>query len=101
MKTRLELHNTLISTTGINNIYYNPPENIKMNYPCIRYKRVDVTSKKADDIKYIVHDRYELVIISSKNNDDIVNKLLSIKYMEYDRSMIINGLFHDYMTIYV
>lgn len=76
MKTRrLKLHNLLIELFEddydpvAKNVYYRPPENVKMKYPCIRYKREDIISEHADNISYRKTNRYQVTVID-KNPDN-------------------------------
>ena len=52
MNRRLELHNILVGLLGSNHVYYQPPESLKMEYPCIRYNRSNINSGRADNINY-------------------------------------------------
>ena len=36
--SRLELHALLVELLGSTNVYYEPPETLKMSYPAIRYQ---------------------------------------------------------------
>ena len=41
MKTRYELHEFLCEILGSRNVYFQPPESVKMKYPAIVYERTD------------------------------------------------------------
>jgi len=47
MAPRLELQEVLESLLGSRNVYFQPPLNLKMNYPCIIYKRDDAETEFA------------------------------------------------------
>ena len=51
MGNRLELHEILVDALGSRNVYYQPPENIKITYPAIVYSKTDIWKNKADDKK--------------------------------------------------
>ena len=38
---------------GSENVYYQPPANLRMKYPCICYKLEKICSPKADDRVYL------------------------------------------------
>ena len=38
MSKRVDLGNKLKEILGSNNVYFQPPDNLKMVYPCIRYR---------------------------------------------------------------
>ena len=50
MRSRLELQTLLEDLLESTNVYYQPPENLKMEYPCIRYYKDDIRGDYADDI---------------------------------------------------
>ena len=58
MNKRLELQTKLENLFGNRRVYYQPPENLKMEYPCIRYSKSDIISRHADDIKYVNRIRF-------------------------------------------
>jgi len=100
MNKRLELQTKLENLMGNRHVYYQPPENLKMEYPCIRYSRNDITSNHADNIKYINKTRYELVIIDKHPDNAVIEKILELPLSSYDRHYITDNLNHDIITIY-
>ena len=100
MNKRLELQTKLENLMGNRHVYYQPPENLKMEYPCIRYSRSDITSNHADNIKYINKTRYELVIIDKHPDNAVIEKILELPLSSYDRHYITDNLNHDIITIY-
>ena len=63
MATRLDLHNKLKELLGLPNVYYQSPENTKMEYPAIRYSLSKISSRYADNINYSNLTRYEIIMI--------------------------------------
>ena len=100
MAERLELHETLKTLLGSGNVYYQPPESIKMQYDAIRYSKKNIRYKYANDAKYSMRDCYELIVISKKPDNPVVKKLLALPYCSYDRSYVGDNLYHDVLTIY-
>lgn len=99
-KTRLTLQSTLEGLLGSRNVYYQPPENLKMEYPCIRYSVARHKVDYADNIKYRTAKVYDLVVISKKPDDPVIDKILNLPYTEFDRHYVYDGLNHDIITIY-
>ena len=100
MADRLELHSVLQELLGSSNVYYQPPESIKMQYDAIRYSKKSIDSKYANDRKYSMTDCYELIVISRLPDNPIIKKLLSLPYCSYDRHYVADNLHHDVLTIY-
>ena len=100
MADRLELHSVLQELLGSSNVYYQPPESIKMQYDAIRYSKKTIDSKYANDRKYSMIDCYELIVISRLPDNPVIKKLLSLPYCSYDRHYVADNLHHDVLTIY-
>ena len=43
---RLQLHEILVGILGNENVYFQPPANLVMQYPCIRYERMSVGTQQ-------------------------------------------------------
>ena len=100
MADRLELHSVLQELLGSSNVYYQPPESIKMQYDAIRYSKKTIDSKYANDRKYSMIDCYEVTVISRLPDNPVIKKLLSLPYCSYDRHYVADNLHHDVLTIY-
>lgn len=100
MADRLELQSTFEQILGNKNVYFNHPENLKMNYPCIRYNLKKITSTHANDKKYSNKNCYECVLIAKKSDINTIYIMLDLPYCSYDRSYKASGLDHDVFTIY-
>lgn len=100
MADRLELHSVLQELLGSSNVYYQPPESIKMQYDAIRYSKKTIDSKYANDRRYSMIDCYEIIVISRLPDNPVIKKLLSLPYCSYDRHYVADNLHHDVLTIY-
>lgn len=97
---RLELNQLLIDLFGSNNVYYRPPENTKMNYPCIRYKKENIISTHADNITYRKTDRYQITVIDKKPDNEVINKLLDLPMSSFETHYESDNLNHDVIILY-
>lgn len=97
---RLKLNQLLIDLFGSNNVYYRPPENIKMNYPCIRYKKENIISTHADNITYRKTDRYQITVIDKKPDNEVINKLLDLPMSSFETHYESDNLNHDVIILY-
>lgn len=106
MGNRLELHEILCELVNIEepdgdrHVYFDPPESVKMKYPAIRYNRKNVDVLHANDAIYKTMTCYELTVIDSKPDSDLIDKLLLLQYCSYDRHYKANNLNHDTFTLY-
>lgn len=100
MANRLDLQSLLEELLGSRNVYYTPPESIKMQYPAIRYSKKKIESVHADDSKYLMRDCYELIVISRTPDHPVIKQLLALPYCSYDRPYVVDNLYHDVFTIY-
>ena len=71
-----------------------------MQYDAIRYSKKNIRSTYANDGKYSMTDCYELIVISRRPDHPVIKKLLALPYCSYDRSYVVNNLYHDVLTIY-
>lgn len=64
MRDRLYFDEKLRELIGNSNVYFQPPESIKLKYPCIVYKLRDIDVKRADNAAYLSTGCYDVTIIS-------------------------------------
>ena len=100
MHTREELQSKLEELLGAKHVYYQPPDNLKMEYPAIRYSKSEIQNLYANNIKYISHNVYDLVVISKKPDNPVIKKILELPYSEFDRHYVVDGLNHDIIRIF-
>ena len=101
MSTRLELQEKLETLLGSENVYFQPPESIKLKYPCIVYSLDPVYTENADNKKYIVINRYHIKHIYKKLSGCLRNELLnSFMMISHDNTLIAEGMYNDDFTLY-
>jgi hypothetical protein len=79
----------------VDNVYYQPPTNIHMKYPCIVYKRNLVRIGFADNIPFNRFKGYIVTFIHKSPDDETNNKLLELQGIRFDRSYSSDNLIHD------
>ena len=99
-KTRNELHAKLKEILGSSNVYFQPPNNLHMKYPCIIYKHTDYYTKQADNLRYFMKKQYTLTVITKDPDSPIPDKILKLPYTRFDRSYEADNLYHKVITIY-
>ena len=102
MANRLKLDDKLREVLGSDNVYYQPPESVKLKYPCIIYELVDIPISSANDSVYIKSDRYTVTLIHTKPTNDIKDQILTElqPYCRLDRVYVFENLYHYVYTIY-
>ncbi len=99
-KSREELHEILVGILGTRNVYFQPPESLKLKYPCIVYERSGIRTDKANNGKYLANKRYTVTIIDEDPDSEIPEKILALQYCSFDRHFISENLNHDVFTLY-
>lgn len=97
---RLELQAMLEATLGSENVYFQPPPNLIMNYPCITYERDNASAKRADNKTYTWIQRYQVTYIDYEPDNDVIKKLAEYPLSEFNRHFATSGLNHDVFVIY-
>lgn len=100
MGRRIDLHDTLLSLLGTSAVYYQPPESIKMMYPCIVYERSPGDTQFADNGAYIHKRRYSITAIYEDPDSDLPDKIANLPMCIHDRHFTSNNLNHDVFNMY-
>ena len=96
-----DLRTELIQITGIKNVYYQPPSNVKMSYTCIRFKLESVDEMYASNRLYRTMVKYQIIYITNKVNDDIITLLPSeLRYCTFDRQYSSDNLYHYVFEVF-
>ena len=98
---RLKISQMLHNVLGSNNVYFDPPESVKMKYPAIIYTRAKTNTKSADNKKFVSYDRFEVTFIRKEADSTIVDAILELPYCEHVREYKASDLYHDVFTVYV
>lgn len=99
MGRRLELHEVLCEALGSRNVYFQPPESMKLNYPAIVYNRQNRDVTPADNLSYIGEWVYQVVVIDKNPDSPIVERVADLPLTRYVRSFKIDNLNHDVFLI--
>lgn len=98
---RLALHDLLCEKLGSTNVYFQPPESVKIKYPAIVYSRNRIENTSADNIIYKQDVSYTITVIDRDPDSEIVERLSKVPRIVYDRSYVADNLNHDVFTLYV
>ena len=78
MGQRLNLSNLLRNLLGSNNVYYEPPSDFKMKFPCIVYERAKLEPDYADNLPYKIDKVYYVTCIYDDPDSDLPLKLAQL-----------------------
>lgn len=81
-------------------IYFQPTENVQMQYPCIVYGRDNAYRAAADNRGYINKQRYEVKLIARDPDNPILDEILTWPLTSYSRKYDADGLNHDVIVVY-
>ena len=99
-RSRIEIDNLFREILGSTNVYFQPPESVKMQYPCIRYRLNDYTSDFANNQPYNHEKSYMGTIISKNADSDLIEKILKLPKVRFDRFYTADNLYHWVFIIY-
>ena len=97
---RLKLQILLEEILGIENVYFQPPPNIQIKYPCIVYKRNYGITRFANNTPYLIGKRYNVVVIDRDPDSEIPGKIEELPLTLFDRFYTVNNLNHFSFNTY-
>lgn len=101
MARRLMLQSELETLLGSEEVNFQPPESIKLKYPCIIYNRDAGDILRADDSVYRHLHGYTVTTISRDPDNTIADDILRhFKYCYYVRRFVVDNLYHDILKLY-
>lgn len=100
MRGRLNLQTLLEELLGTGNVYFQPPESFKLNYPCIIYRRNSGKTQFANNKPYTHRLEYTLTVIDKDPDSEIPGKVAMLPMCTFERHYIADNLNHDIYNIY-
>lgn len=100
MAQRLELQALLEILLGSRNVYFQPPTTLKMQYPCIIYKRDSINMDHADNAPYKNKTRYQVTVVDMNPDSNIHEKVATLPMSSYDRFYTADNLNHDVYNLF-
>lgn len=100
MASRIDLQTKLEELLELRHVYYQPPENVKIEYPAIRYSKKKPDVKHANNKIYMKTNCYEVIVISRKPDEPVIGKIEELPMCEWDNHYVVDNLNHDVLTLY-
>lgn len=100
MGLRLELQELLEVILGSEHVYFQPPSNVQMTFPCIVYKRDAAETLFAGNNPYLHTKRYEVTVIDRNPDSLIPDKIASLPMCVFATQFAANNLNHSVFNLY-
>ena len=95
------LHDILCDVLESPNCYFEPPDGMYMEYPCIVYHYTNDEDDFADNLHYRRSKRYTVTVIDYDSDSKIPDRLTTVlPYCTSDRNFTSDGLRHFVFTLY-
>lgn len=75
-------------------LYFQPPESVKMEYPCMVYHLRTMTSQYADDLPYMLSIGYDITYITRSPTSKVPVRMAKEPCFGFDRYYTADNLHH-------
>lgn len=80
-------------------VYYQPPDNVTLKYPCIVYGDSGFTDNRADNIHYVIRTRYQITFMTKDADSNIPKEILvAVKHGKLERKFTRDNLYHTVIS---
>ena len=101
MGTRPNLDQELRTLLGSTNCYFQPPETMKIKYPCFIYRLTNAMNRHADDESYLYTRRYQLTYVTKDPDSELVDLIPKhFKYCSFSNHYTSDNLNHYNYDLY-
>ena len=94
MASRLNLQLLLENILESRNVYFQPPESVKMKYPAIAYTLEDIENAHADNGVYSSYKKYSVTVIDDNPDSIFVDKVAALPTCRFNRHYKSDNLNH-------
>lgn len=99
--TSESLQNELKTLLGSNHVYFQPPPNLRMHYPCFLVERAGISGFAADNKNYLYTKQYRVTYISNEEDPDMIDTVMKhFQMCSYGKPFVTDNLYHDPFIIY-
>lgn len=101
MNSREKLQAVLEELLGSRNVYFAPPESVKIQYPCFIYNYERPHTQFADNKVYINIPHFNIKYISKNPDSGMTARMLDrFEMCSHDDSYMSDSLNHDIFNLY-
>ena len=100
MGQRTDLQQILATILGNDNVYFQPPANVQMKYPCIVYHRDFADTEFAGNQPYRYVKRYMVTVIDGDPDSTVSDEVAKLPMTTYNRFYTSDNLNHDVFNVF-
>jgi hypothetical protein len=98
MAPRLRLQSLLEEVTE--HVYFQPPANIQIQYPCIIYSRDGSSPDYANNELYRHAKRYQITVVDRNPDTELADKVEALRYSNFQRAFAADDLNHYVFSLF-
>lgn len=81
-------------------VYFQPPSDIRINYPCIVYNRSTDYINRANNSLYMKEKLYRVTVMDKNPDSDIADRLQELPWAVIISRDVIDNIYHTTLNIY-
>lgn len=97
---RLKVQTLLENILGSDQVYFQPPSNVQMKYPCIVYERFSTRTSYADNEPYKYDKRYQVTVIDRDPDSPLPDMIAALPKSSFSRFFTADNLNHDVFNVF-
>lgn len=82
------------------NVYFQPPANVSLQYPCIIYHRDFADTDFADNMPYYNRKRYLVTVIDQDPDSPLPDLIAALPLNSFNRFYTADNLNHDVFNVF-
>lgn len=99
MGSRLELHTELLKF--LPNVYFQPPSNLTMLYPCIVYNKTGRMRHFGNDVIYLSQQEYNITLIEKNPDSNVADNIEKhFQHCAINQYYTVDNLYHTKLSLY-
>lgn len=99
--SRVILNNKFKEFLGTGNVYFQPPESVKLKFPCIVYSLANIDTEKADNRTYNKANKYTVTLVHANPDNTLKEDILDkFEHISMNRIYVSDQLYHYVYTLY-
>jgi len=98
-RTRLELQELFETILESDRVYFQPPENYRLSYPCVVYEFSRTSAAHADNLAYKQNDEYQVTVMYRDPDSDLPMKFMGIRGIRMDRTFRADNVYNTVFNL--